>query len=230
MELAQSDALTARWVAWDAWRTTRGGPKAVTARQQARLDALVRHARRTSRFYADRYRALTADPIGPDPLDRLAPVTTSELMARFDDWVSDPAVTRVAVEEFVADPANLGRDFLGRYVVFTTSGSTGVPALLVQDRRAVAVMTGVTYARALTGVSPSLLARMLTRVPRQAAVFATGGHFLSTTMFQRRLRAVPWRRRIARFYSVLEPLPRLVNELNEFSRPCWRRTPACWGC
>ena len=35
MELAQTDALTARWVAWDAWRTTRGGPKAVTARHRS---------------------------------------------------------------------------------------------------------------------------------------------------------------------------------------------------
>jgi hypothetical protein len=64
-------------------------------------------------------------------------------MARFDDWVTDPSVTRVGVEEFVADPRHLGRDFLGRYMVFTT-GSMGVPALILQDRRTVAVMTGLT--------------------------------------------------------------------------------------
>jgi phenylacetate-CoA ligase len=68
-------------------------------------------------------------------------------MARFDDWMTDPAITRAHVEEFVANLDNLGRDFLGRYVVFTTSGSTGVPALLVQDHRAVAVMTGLAYVR-----------------------------------------------------------------------------------
>jgi hypothetical protein len=82
-------------------------------------------------------------------------------MARFDDWVTDPAVTRAGVEEFVADLDNLGADFLGRYVVFTTSGSTGVPALLVQDRRALAVMNGVTYVRALGYLTPRLLAQML---------------------------------------------------------------------
>jgi hypothetical protein len=58
-------------------------------------------------------------------------------------------VTRAGVEQFVADLDNLGRDFLGRYVVFTTSGSTGVPALLMQDRRAIAVITGLSYVRAL---------------------------------------------------------------------------------
>ena len=90
---------------------------------------LVEHARRASRFYADHYRAVPSGPIRLEELDRLPAVTKPELMARFDDWVTDPAVTRAGVEEFVANLDNLGRDFLGRYVVFTTSGSTGVPAL-----------------------------------------------------------------------------------------------------
>jgi phenylacetate-coenzyme A ligase PaaK-like adenylate-forming protein len=137
-------------------------------------------------------------------------------MARFDDWVTDPSVTRAGVEQFVADLDNLGRDFLDRYVVFTTSGSTGVPAVLVEDKRAVAVMTGLRYVRALSALSPRRLARMLTRAPRQAAVFASGGHFLSTTIFERRLRLAPFRQRTTRLFSVLEPLPRLVAQLNAF--------------
>ena len=193
-----------------------GGPAGIAARQAARLEALVQHARRASRFYAEHYRAVSSGPIGLEAFYRLPPVTKPELMARFDDWVTDPSVTRAGVEQFVADLDNLGRDFLDRYVVFTTSGSTGVPALLVQDARAVAVMTGLTYMRALGALTPRFLARMLTRVPRQAAVFASGGHFLSTTMFERRLRMAPFRRRIARFFSVLDPLPRLVDQLNAF--------------
>jgi phenylacetate-coenzyme A ligase PaaK-like adenylate-forming protein len=216
MRRFESRPLTARSVAWDAWRAKRGGPAAIAARQQARLQALVEQARRASRFYAEHYRAVPSGPIGLEELDRLPAVTKPELMARFDDWVTDPAVTRVGVEQFVANLDNLGRDFLGRYVVFTTSGSTGVPALLVQDQRAVAVMTGLTYARSLSALSPKLAAKILTRPPRVAAVFAHGGHFLSTTMFERRLRTAPFRRRISRFFSVLEPLPLLVEQLNAF--------------
>lgn len=211
-----SRELTAVRVAWDAWRSTRSGSAAVSARQAARLQALVRYTRQASRFYAEHYRAVPPRPIGPEVFYQLPPVTKPELMARFDDWVTDPSVTRAAVEEFVADLNNLGQDFLGRYVVFTTSGSTGVPALLVQDRRAVSVMTGLSYVRALGALTPRLVVQMLTRQPRQAAVFATGGHFLSTTMFQRRLRTAPFRRRITRFYSVLDPLPQLVDQLNAF--------------
>ena len=101
------------------------------------------------------------------------PVTKPELMARFDDWVIDPSVTRAGVEQFVADLDNLGRDFLGRYMVFTTP-DRGVPARWC-DRRAVAVMTGSAY------VPPSAPyawtpGQTLTRVPRQAAVFGSGDH------------------------------------------------------
>jgi hypothetical protein len=102
-------------------------------------------------------------PARSEELDRLPVVTKPALLARFDDWVTDPAVTRVGVEQFVANLDNLGREFLGRYVVFATSGSTGVPALLVQDQRAVAVMTGLTYARSLSALTPKLGAKMLTR-------------------------------------------------------------------
>jgi phenylacetate-CoA ligase len=50
-------------------------------------------------------------PIQLEELDRLPVVTKPALMARFDHWVTDPAVTRVGVEQFVANLDNLGRDF-----------------------------------------------------------------------------------------------------------------------
>lgn len=94
MRRFESQPLTARWVAWDGWRAKRGGPTAIAARQQARLQALVEHARRPSRFYAEHYRQCRPARIQLEELDRLPVVTKPALMARFDDWVTDPAVTR----------------------------------------------------------------------------------------------------------------------------------------
>ncbi|MBI3969411.1 MAG: AMP-binding protein [Chloroflexi bacterium] len=205
--------LTALSVAWDAWRVTRGGAALIAARQRTRLARLVAHARVRSHFYAEHFRAA---PSRIRDIRDLPPTTKSQLMARFDDWVTDPEVTRARVEAFVADSGNVGTDFLDRYVVFTTSGSTGEPALLVQDRRALAVMTGLASSRGLALVSASVVWRTLRGGGRQASVFATGGHFVSNTMVERRRRALWLRRRLSRFFSVLTPLPEIVRELNEF--------------
>ena len=207
---------TAASVAWDAWRTTRGGAPIIAARQAVRLEALVAHARSASRFYAEQYRDLPAGCFKPADLRRLPPVHKPALMERFEEWVTDPRVTRAGIEAFVADLDNVGKDFLDQYVVFTTSGSTAEPALLVQDPRSIAVMMGLAYARS-AGVLPlRLLPRILARGARQAAVFAQGGHFLTATMFARQLRTQPYRRRIARYFSILDPLPQLVEQLNGF--------------
>lgn len=199
-------------VAWDAWRASRGGPAAIAARQRARLESLVALARVHSRFYAERYSHL---PDQLTSLEHLPAVTKPELMTRFDDWVTDPAVTRAGVEAFIADPTRIGEDFLGRYAVWTTSGVTGTPAILVQDRTALAVMTGLSYVRGLAVATPVDLLRVLARGARQAAILATGGHFLGAVMVVRR-RADPLRARIVRIFSVLTPLPDLVRDLNAF--------------
>lgn len=212
-----SGELNAFGVAWDAWRATRGGASAIAERQASRLEALVRHARLTSRYYREHYDGLALPAaLRPQDLQRLPPVHKPTLMSRFDDWVTDPEVTRAAVQAFVADPGNVGKDFLGRYVVFTTSGSTAEPALLVQDSRAMAVMSGLAYGRSAGVLPVALLPRILGRGIRQAAVFAGVGHFLTATLFARRLRSLPVRRRYSKYFSILDPLPQLVAALNEF--------------
>lgn len=69
-------AMKAFGVAWDAWRTTRGGAGAVTARQARRLQALVAHARTHSRFYAEYYRGLPDGRVGLADLPRFPRYTS----------------------------------------------------------------------------------------------------------------------------------------------------------
>ena len=76
---------------WDLWRTPRGGPEAISARQQARLAEIVQFARAASPFYRELYSHLPSRPLR---LEELPPVTRSELMERFDDWSTDRAVRR----------------------------------------------------------------------------------------------------------------------------------------
>ena len=71
-------------------------------------------------------------------LQDLPIVHKAELMHRFSDWVTDPAVTLEALQRFTADPTQIGDPFLGRYAVWESSGSSGEPGIFIQDAAAMA--------------------------------------------------------------------------------------------
>lgn len=119
----------------ELWRAELGGPEGISRRRDARLASLLAHTAARSRFYADHWRG-----VGPDaPLAELPAVTKPELMAHFDDWVTDDRVTRAGLEAFLAEPDLIGHPYLGRYFACTSSGTTGHHALFLHDRGAIAV-------------------------------------------------------------------------------------------
>lgn len=198
----------------DAWRATGGGAEAIKSRQAKRLSSLVAFARSNSRFYSDKYRHLPDTIEGPEDLPV---VTKAELMARFDDWVTDPAVTKTAVDAFLADPSRIGEQFLDRYTVWTTSGSTGTPAVLLQDERAIAAMAALGIARAVPAwIGQPEVHAFVTRGVRGALLFATGGHFMALSMAQRARRQNSWFRSFGEIISVTTPVPEIVARLNDF--------------
>ena len=91
---------------------------------------LVAFARERSPFYRDAYQGLPAGRLDPA---RLPIVTKRALMDRFDDWVTDPAIDLDGVTAFLADREHIGERYLGRYVIWKSSGSTGEPGIYVQD-------------------------------------------------------------------------------------------------
>ena len=83
-------------------------------------------------------------------------------MARFDDWLTDPAVTLAELRPWLRDPTTIGSLYRGKYLVYTTSGTTGDPAVLVQDRRALSL-----YLASRVRMYPVILDReVLTRIAR----------------------------------------------------------------
>jgi phenylacetate-coenzyme A ligase PaaK-like adenylate-forming protein len=157
-------------------------------------------------------------PQSVSDISELPTVTKSELMSQFDRWVTDPEVSRASVEAFLSDPINIGRDYLQRYVVCTTSGATGIPAILLHDQSALVVYNVLGYIRSLpvTLLAPRRLWALVRGRGRLAAVFVTGGHFLGNTLMARRVRKMPWRAKTQRIFSALAPIEELVAGLNAF--------------
>ncbi|HEU5442028.1 MAG TPA: phenylacetate--CoA ligase family protein [Ktedonobacterales bacterium] len=203
-------------LAWDIWRAGRAMPEEIAARQRTRLAALVAFARKRSAYYRALYRSL---PAGDMDLAALPIVTKPELMAHFDEWVTDPQVTKAGVEAFVADPATIGERFLGRYCVWTTSGTTGRPGIFVHDPEAMRLYYTLGLMRALSIMhlfSRRHIVRLLRRGSRNALLAVTGGHFVGAAEIERLQRRAPWLAKSVRIVSVLQPLPSVVRALNEF--------------
>ena len=215
--VSRSQPHSATFVAtsWDACRTYGEGEAGIARRQLERLRNIVSYARTHSAYLANRYRNIP-EPVAD--IRQLPVVTKEEMMSHFDEWVTDPLVNREQVAAFIADPSLIGHDYLGRYVVCTTSGATGVPAIFLHDHGALVVYNVLGYIRSLPVVLSSwrTWAALLHGGGRLAAVFVTGGHFLGNTMMARRLRTMPWRARTQRIFSALAPLDDLVRDLNAF--------------
>ena len=80
----------------------------------------------------------------------LPTLTKAEMMDCFDDLVTDRRITRAGVEQFLADPANRGKPYLGRYAVCHTSGSQGQPSLIVQEQSDILMSFAVEMAHGKT--------------------------------------------------------------------------------
>ena len=200
-------------LAVDLIRAQRGGAPALARRRAARLDTIVSCARSRSVFYRRHYSGQTP---GRVRLEQLPPVTKPELMARFDEWVADPAVTRAVVEAFVADPARVGQPLLGRYFVCASSGTTGEPGLFVHDRSAMAVYRSFSVRADLMWLTAGDWLSLVRRGFRWAAVVGTGGHFGGEAWMEYERRRSVWRRHTYRVFSVQQPLPALVDALEDF--------------
>ena len=191
------------------WSRHGGAPAEGLAR--GRLDLLLRYAREYSPYYRRAFEGLPADP----PLEALPRTTKADLMAHFDDWATDRRITRAAVERFLDDRSRVGERFLDHYWAWKSSGTSGRQGLFVQDPEAMAVYDALVAAQLEEAPwNVDSAARSLAAGGRAALVVATGDHFASIASWQRMLRALPGLD--ARSFAVLDPLPRLVDQLNDW--------------
>lgn len=182
--------------------------------QQERLGQLLAAARCGSALYRERLAKL---PDHASALGHLAPVCRDELMGRFSDWVTDPGLVLSELQAFTSDPLRMGEPYLGRYLVWESSGTSGQPGIFVQDARAMAVYDALEAVRR----SPDQRTRRwfdpFYLSERMAFVGATGGHFASFVSLERLRQLQPWLAPSMRSFSILQPVGALVDALNAFA-------------
>lgn len=208
------DPLRFSAVSMDVLACARGTAQAIAARQQSRLTSLLAVAMRDSRFYREHLHGTKPDTAA---LGDLPPVSRQALMDRFDDWVTDPQLTLSELRAFTADSQRIGEAYLGKYLVWESSGTSHQPGIFVQNAQTMAVYDAL---EALRRSAPRALQRWfdpLALAEHIAYVGATSGHFASAVSMQRVRELHPWLASSMRSFSILQSTRSLVSELNAFA-------------
>ncbi|MBK9574794.1 MAG: phenylacetate--CoA ligase family protein [Rhodoferax sp.] len=208
------DSLHSGAAAMDVLATDRSTPAALATQQRKRLTRLLQAALQNSPLYRERLRGVSPASVR---LDTLPVVTKEVLMQRFDEWVCDPQLKLAELRAFTADPRRIAEPYLGKYVAWESSGTSGQPGVFVQDAQAMATYDAL---EALRRSAPQPLQRWidpLYMTERIAFVGATTGHFASYVSILRLCQLNPWAARAMRSFSILQSTASLTDALNDYA-------------
>ena len=180
------------------------------ATTQKRLHEMVEWARKNSPYYAELYKNLPENY----SLTDLPTVNKRQLMEHWNDWITDRNLTLSEVEKFMEDPNNIGRKIKNKYMIFTTSGSTGNPLVSIYDDNANNVMGGICACRSYARKED--LMSFMKRGGKSIAVFADEGFYLGNSSIRSRLIKMPWKKKQLAISSALYPVEKIVRQLNAF--------------
>lgn len=192
----------------------RATAQAIAARQRSRLTQLLEAAVQGSALYQERLQGL---PLDSTPLAALPVVSKCELMAHFDDWVTDPQLKLAQLRAFTANPELIGVPYLGKYLVWESSGTSHEPGIYVQDAQALAVYDALESVRRSAPRPLQRLFDPLSLAERIAFVGATSGHFASMVTMQRLRQINPFMAQRLRCFAISQCTKDLVAELNAFA-------------
>ena len=179
--------------------------EAIRARQLRKFRRLVAHAQRRSPYY----RRLIAEhgiDIKTCVPDDFPVLDKSTLMEHFDEIVTDPRINRVAISNFLEHSKDPAEQFLGRYTVVHTSGTSGELGYFVYSP--------ADWAR---GVSHSLRINPVRPGRRRMAFYgATRGHFTGVTLATSTQRSLLKWKYATTSFDVNHPIAEVVEGLNRF--------------
>ena len=157
-------------LSWDADR--------LADHQRQRLRALLAHAVERSPFHARRLRGIDADRFEVADLEQVPVMTKAEMMASFDEVVTDRRLGLRVVEEHLARSAVEPSLLLDAYVCLVSGGCSGLRGVFVQTvgeyADFVASINRPAMARMIAGGGPPPEGMLIAFVAASSPVHSTG--------------------------------------------------------
>ena len=182
--------------------------------QQERLQELVTHARKHSALYRNKYAHLPEAPA----LEDLPIITKQELTGQMQDVICDPDFSVEELETYIGDTENLGKPFMEKYSVATTSGTTGEPLRMLRDQRHITINGAITQVRFLESPLFRDCPQLTDPRARFASVLATGGYHAAYMAFENRRKGLEAQgiTGTMELLPIGEPIKHMVRRLNGF--------------
>jgi phenylacetate-coenzyme A ligase PaaK-like adenylate-forming protein len=196
------------------WRERFWSQEKIRRLQARKLQKIISYAKKNVPYYSR-----TLKDVDPNHF-RLADMPTfnkRELIANLADTLSIRGVTRDEIVEFSKDPQQIGKFFRDRYVLCTTSGTTGIVGYFLSTKSCWSKLRGVEFARLLRGrLSAGHIYKYAIRQKlRWAMLVATGGHYITYLLMKLTPRAAGLMSDV-RPFSIMDPIHRMVAGLNDF--------------
>lgn len=154
----------------------------LTQHRRRELAAALRSTVGRSVWHRDRLGSVRIDDLDPDDLSALPTMTKHDLMASWDDIVTDPRLTLELARTHLDGIDERGLDLLhGEYFIFTSGGSSGEPGLFCWSKAEMARWgaSSIRWSAAAGGSPPQrpacIGARSLRHPSAVAAVLMTDG-------------------------------------------------------
>lgn len=178
--------------------------------QNRRLRELVAYAKANSPYYAELY-----NNVGDSfSLTDLPTTNKIAMMEHFDDWMTDRSITRKKVDDFMADLSNVGKKLDGKYLVYTTSGSTGNPCVVLYDETTVNVSSAIGVLRSFARKQD--FKAYMKQGKKTLALFAEGGFYLASGSVKYNLRKMPWKKNMMKSCDVRKKTQDIIDMMNDF--------------
>lgn len=185
--------------------------------QQKRLQELIAYVKANSPYFAKLYQDLDETM----PLSSFPATNKVEMMSHFDEWMTDRSITREKVDGFMSDTSNVGTKLDGKYLVYSTSGSTGNPCIVLYDDTTINVSSAIGVLRSYARKED--MSAFLKSGKKTMALFADNGFYLGCGSVKYNLKKMPWKKNKMKTFDVRKPTSEIVNVLNEYQ-------PSMIGC
>jgi putative adenylate-forming enzyme len=181
------------------------------ALRDRRLRELVGHVKAHSPYLGRLYAGLGED----FSLSDLPVTTKTEMMANFDDWVTDRDLRLADIRAYMENKDNIGRKYQDKYFLLVTSGSTGNPAVVVRDETTQNITYATDLERCFAKKGDEL--KYILRGFKTAGVYTKGDFYMGSAMMRALHLAYPKSQKTSYCADILDPLEKTVEELNRFN-------------